>query len=93
MGVVEADQLATIHRLAAEFITGLEGRGYHRSQIAKVMTTLGLNLAVACNDPGALTLVIEAALQEMNAQLARAHGGPWSASDAAVFALKPARPG
>jgi hypothetical protein len=66
MNDVDADQLATIHRLAAEFISELEARGFQRSQIANVLTALGINLAATCNDPGAFALVIEAAVREMN---------------------------
>jgi hypothetical protein len=91
MTVVEVDQLATIHRLVAEFITELEGRGFHRLQIASFMTALGVNLAAASDDPGALALVIEAALHEMNPQRERANGARWYASDAAIAALRPAR--
>jgi hypothetical protein len=92
MGVVEPDQLATIHRLAAEFVTELEGRGFHRPQIAKVMTALGVNLAAACDAPGALALVMQAALDEMNPPSRLADGGKKYGSDAAIAALRPARP-
>jgi hypothetical protein len=92
MGVVERDQLATIHRLAAEFIAELEGRGFHRPQIAKVMTALGVNLAAACEAPGALALVMQAALDEMIPPGRLADGGKNYGSDAAIAALRPARP-
>src|SRR5262249_10926080 len=91
MSGVDADQTAAIHRLAAEFIGDLEGRGFHRSQIATVMTGLGVSLAAACNDPGALALVIEAALLEIDPQCERADHTGWSASDAAIAALRPAQ--
>jgi hypothetical protein len=91
MGVVEGNQLATIHRLAAEFIAELEGRGFRRPQIAKVMTALGVNLAAACNDPGTLALVIEAALDEMNPPGKLLDGGKRHGTDATIAALKPAR--
>jgi hypothetical protein len=91
MGVVERDQLATIHRLAAEFITELERRGFHRPQIAKVMTALGVNLAAACDAPGALALVIQAALDEMNPPGRPADGGQHHGTDAAIAALRPAQ--
>jgi hypothetical protein len=68
MSDVELDQRAAIHRLAADFITELETRGFQRSQIANVLTALGINLASTCNDPGAFALVIEAALREMKSQ-------------------------
>jgi len=68
MSDVEVDQLATIHRLTAEFIANLEARGFNRSRIATGVTALGINLAATCNDPGAFALVIEAALHQMNSQ-------------------------
>ncbi len=68
MSHLEVDQLATIHRLTAEFIADLEARGFHRSKIANVVTAFGINLAATCNDPGAFALVIEAALRQMNSQ-------------------------
>ena len=92
MSVVETDQqLAAIQRLAAQFITELEGRGFRRAQIANVMTGLGENLAAACNDPDALALVIEAALQEMDSSRKPGNGATSHASDAAAAALRPAR--
>lgn len=91
MSIVGADQAAIIRRLAGEFITDLEGRGFHRSHIANVMTALGVNLAAAANDPDALALVIEAALHELDLQREVADNIGWSASDAAIAALKPAR--
>ena len=66
MNDIRADQLATIHRLASDFIAKLEADGFHRSAIASALTALGINLATSCNDPGALALVIEAALREMS---------------------------
>ena len=65
MNDVRADQLARIHRHASDFIAELEADGFHRSAIASALTALGINLATSCNDPGALALVIEAALREM----------------------------
>jgi hypothetical protein len=66
LGDVQVGQPATIHRLAAEFVSDLEARGFQRSQIANALTALGINLAATCNDPDAFALVIEAALREMN---------------------------
>jgi hypothetical protein len=73
MNDIRADQLATIHRLASDFIAKLEADGFHRSAIASVLTALGINLATSCNDPGALALVIEAALREMSPRREKAN--------------------
>jgi hypothetical protein len=88
---VDVDQETEIHRLTAEFIADLEGRGFHRPQIARVMTALGVNLASSCNDPAALALVIEAALHEMNPHRKLASGGRSHPSEAATGGLRPAR--
>ena len=76
MSEAEGDELATIDRLAAEFIAELESRGFQRSQIANVLAARGINLAVTCKDPGAFALVIEAALREMNWQRQRQEAVP-----------------
>ena len=73
MNDIRADQLATIHRLASDFIAKLEADGFHRSAIASVLTALGINLATSCNDPGALALVIEAALREISPRREKAN--------------------
>jgi hypothetical protein len=73
MNDIRAHQLATIHRLASDFIARLEADGFHRSAIASVLTALGINLATSCNDPGALALVIEAALREMSPRREKAN--------------------
>jgi hypothetical protein len=71
MREAEGDELATIDRLAAEFITELQSRGFQYSQIANVLAARAINLAISCKDPGAFALVIEAALREMNSQRQR----------------------
>jgi hypothetical protein len=78
MSEAEGDELATIDRLAAEFIAELESRGFQRSQIANVLAARGINLAVTCKDPGAFALVIEAALREMNSQRQGQEAVPWT---------------
>jgi hypothetical protein len=55
------------------------------------VTALRAKLAAASNEPGALALVIEAALREMNPHLEQANDAGWSASDTAIAALRPAR--
>lgn len=91
MNIVGADEVAMIRGLAAELIGELEARGFHPSQSADVVTALRAQLAAASNNPGALALVIEAALREMNRHLEPANDAGWSASDAAIAALRPAR--
>jgi hypothetical protein len=51
----------------------LEADSFHRSAIAQRFNPLGINLATSCNDPGALVLVIEAALREMSPRREKAN--------------------